>query len=441
MKRTSVDMVTARELELPLPLERHRLEASQLHLLQRTIAKVKENSPFYRSHLQHILPHEILRLDDLSRLPFLSPTQLVSAGDRLLSVSQTEIKRVVSLPTSGSTGQPKQIHYTETDLEATRQFFYYGMQSLINDSDKVLVLLPYVQENSVGCLLQDALSRASIDCAGFWPVQAAEAAVYAAEHSITCLVGLPQHLLEVAHYLATAGKNTVRTMLLCSDYVPSPLRKRIETLCRAETFLHWGATETGLGGAVECCLHDGCHVRESQLLLEIIDPETGWPRPEGELGEIVVTTIARQGTVLLRYRTGDFGTLSTSLCQCGGTTARLTMILGKNVRHTIGKGTISSQELDEALFTVHNILDFRAELSDFAGYSSGQLKLYYRTAPHFFVEEEEIILRLRNVDAIKKAEKDHELKLVTLPITDLNIPNHTFKRSISDNRSRKNQCT
>jgi len=441
MKRSPVDIVTARELELPLPLDRHRLEASQLHLLQSTITKVKENSPFYRNHLQHILPHEIRRLDDLSRLPFLSPTQLVSAGDRLLSVSQTEIKRVVSLPTSGSTGQPKQIHYTAMDLKATRQFFYFGMQSLINDSDKVLVLLPHVQENSVGYLLHDALSRASIHCAGFWPVQAAETAAYAAEHGMTCLVGLPQHLLEVAHYLASAKMNTVHTMLLCSDYVPSPLRKRIEDLCGAETFLHWGATETGLGGAVECGMHDGCHLRESQLLIEIIDPRNGLPLPEGEPGEIVVTTIARQGTVLLRYRTGDFGTLSTSPCQCGGTTARLTMILGKNVRHTIGKGNISSQELDETLFTVHNILDFRAELSDLAGYSSGQLTLYYRTAPHSFVEEEKIILRLRKIDLIQQAENEHELKLVTIPITDLTIPNHTFKRSIRDNRSRKNQCT
>jgi len=441
MKRTPVDMVTARELELPLPLERHRLQASQLHLLQRTIAKVKENSPFYRSHLQHILPHEIRRLDDLSRLPFLSPEQLVSAGDRLLSVSQTEIKRVVSLPTSGSTGQPKQIHYTEMDIEATRQFFYYGMQSLINDSDKVLVLLPHVQENSVGYLLHEALSRASIHCAGFWPVQAAETAAYATEHDITCLVGLPQHLLEVAHYLAAAGKNTIKTMLLCSDYVPSPLRKRIENLCGVETFLHWGATETGLGGAVECGLHDGCHLRESQLLVEIIDPGNGLPKPEGERGEIVVTTIARRGTVLLRYRTGDFGALSTSPCQCGGTTARLTTILGKNVRHTIGKQTISSQQLDEELFTLHNILDFRAELSDLAGYSSGQLTVYYRTLSYTRVEEEEIFLRLRKVDAIKNAENDRELKLVTIPIPDLTIPNHTFKRSISDNRSRMNQCT
>lgn len=440
MKRTPVDMLTARELELPLPLSRRSLEERQLQRLRRTIAHVKEHSPFYRSHLQHISADDIHSLNDLAKLPFLQPAQLISAGESILGLSQTAIKRIVSLPTSGSTGQPKQIYYTKSDLEATRRFFHDGMQSLITEQDRVLVLLPYSQDNSVGRLLIEALSRESIHCGGYWPVEPERVGGYAGEQNISCLVGLPQHLLETAHHLSLfrgeSERCAVRSMLLCSDYTPSSLRTRITELCGAETFLHWGSTETGLGGAVECELHDGCHLRESQLIIEIIDPETGLRQPDGAIGEIVVTTINREGMVLLRYRSGDLGGLIKAGCPCGGVTARLVRITGRNIHHRMSDTTITSQEIDDHMFALPDLLDFRVELNDLNDHRDGELTIHYRTACNSTCDDAAIRSQLRNIESIKQAEMENRLKLVAKQVTDLTIPSHTFKRSISDNRSR-----
>lgn len=89
-------------------------------------------------------------------------------------------------------------------------------------------------------------------------------------NSLTCLVGLPLQLLALAD--ALPKDSGVNSILLCSDYAPAAIKKRIEAACGCETFLHYGATETGLGGGVECRMHRGCHLRESDLLMEIVDP-------------------------------------------------------------------------------------------------------------------------------------------------------------------------
>jgi len=314
------------------------------------------------------------------------------------------------------------------------------MLSLINDRDRVLVLLPYTQENSVGQLLIEALSSDSIHCEGLWPVDPEQVAAHANEQHLSCLVGLPQHLLEVAHHLSpfkkSAKKNAVRSMLLCSDYSPASLRTRITELCGAETFLHWGSTETGLGGAVECEMHDGCHLRESQLILEIIDPATGLSQPDGATGEIVITTINRNGMVFLRYRSGDYGVLNRAPCSCGGTTARLCKISGRNIEHRLGSDTITSQKLDDELFALSGILDFRVELNDLADYPDGELTVSFRTVPDGKHESGAIRRQLRNINIINRAEQEKRLQLVAKQVTCLTIPSHTFKRSISDNRSR-----
>lgn len=232
-------------------------------------------------------------------------------------------------------------------------------------------------------------------------------------------------------------------MLLCSDYAPQPLRDRITRLCGAETYLHWGSTETGLGGAVECGCHEGCHVRESQLIVEIIDPRTGKRQPDGETGEIIVTTLAREGTVLLRYRTGDIGAVTSMQCSCGGTTARLIKLHGRNISCRIAGNNVSSRELDNQLFAIEELLDFRAELSDAEKYKEGQLTVFFRTVVPAKDIKRKILHHLRQIKAIGSAVENHELALAARRMEDLCIPHHTFKRSICDNRKRKirkNQC-
>ena len=132
------------------------------------------------------------------------------------------------------------------------------------------------------------------------------------EQEIDCLVGIPVQLLALARHPAAAmlPAGRLRSVLLSADYVPDAIVREISRVWGAAVFNHYGMTETGLGGGVECAHRCGCHLREADLYFEVIDPESGTLLLDGEPGELVVTTLTRKGMPLIRYRTGDLARLS-----------------------------------------------------------------------------------------------------------------------------------
>jgi hypothetical protein len=300
-----------------------------------------------------------------------------------------------------------------------------------NDLDRFLALLPFAQPDSTGDLLVRALSGGGVHCAGLWPPPAVrELAALIVEQGYTCLVGLPQHLLALSGELPLGR---VRTVLLCSDYAPPALRRRIEEACGCATFLHYGTTETGLGGGVECSAHDGCHLRESDLLVEIVDPHTGEPLPEGETGEVVVTTLGRQAMPLLRYRTGDAARLSTEPCACGGVTARLCDIGGRRTPCVLAGGFgLTSQDLDDTLFGVDGLLDYRATLDVENGVE--RLGIEILAGQGHDPLEDAIGRALRRVPAVAAVLELGTLALGPMRRVEAFSPSHTVKRTIFDQR-------
>jgi hypothetical protein len=138
----------------------------------------------------------------------------------------------------------------------------------------------------------------------------------------------------------------------------------VRELLGAEVFTHYGTVETGLGGAVDCAAHEGCHLREGDLLVEIIDPHTTRPVVDGTWGEIVCTTLTRTGMPLIRYRTGDRGRLLPGVCGCGSAIRRLDRVQGRidQVRTLAHGGRLALAELDELLFALPGLLDCTAAL-------------------------------------------------------------------------------
>jgi phenylacetate-coenzyme A ligase PaaK-like adenylate-forming protein len=123
-------------------------------------------------------------------------------------------------------------------------------------------------------------------------------------------------------------------------------------------------TEMGLGGGVECEARRGYHLREADLLFEIIDPSTGERVPNGEYGEVVFTTLTRRGLPLIRYRTGDVSRFIPGTCPCGThlkTLERITHRLGGRTR--IDTHYMSMADLDEALFAIDGVLNFTATMT------------------------------------------------------------------------------
>jgi len=124
-------------------------------------------------------------------------------------------------------------------------------------------------------------------------------------------------------------------------------------------------TEMGWGGGVECEARNGYHLREADLFVEIVDPETGRLLPDGEFGEIVATTLTRTGMPLIRYRTGDISRFHALPCACGTVLKRLDRIFGRinDGQCLISGMPLTLPVLDEALFVLPEVIDFKADLT------------------------------------------------------------------------------
>ena len=291
----------------PCPEE---LRGWQLARLREIVIHARQNSPFYARHLEKVDPLAIGSFEDFSRLPCITPETVREAPERLLCVSQDEITRVVTLQSSGTTGRPKRIFNTGDDLEATTEFFNWGMRNMVGQGETALVLMPGDRPGGVGRLLGKALSRFGAGAVSLGALEDAETAVdRLLDEGASCIVGSPPHVNLLARAWETRGlpPGQVRSVLLCWDSIPAAVARNCERIFGCGVFRHWGMIETGLGGAVECSPGSGMHLREAELYLEIVDPVTGALLPDGEFGEMVVTTPLRRGMPLIRYRTGDVG--------------------------------------------------------------------------------------------------------------------------------------
>jgi len=344
------------------PPTREFLRSWQLDQLRRIVEHASKNSPFYARHFETVFPEKIASLDDFSSLPTMTADDLRRDPEQLLCLSRDAVARVVTLHSSGTTGPPKRVFHTHADLEATVDYFRWGMANLVGIDEGVLVLMPGDRPDGVGRLLVDALTRA-----GARPVpygifdRTGDVIARCLREQVRCIVGPSAHLNMVARAWEREclPKDQIRSVLLCWDMAPGIVVQNVEKAFGCKVFRHWGMIETGLGGAVECCPGSGLHVREADVYVEIVCPETGELLPDGEFGEIVVSTPLRRGMPLIRYRTGDSGRIVSGQCACGSPARRLDpRVFRRDEGVDIGTGVIGLQELNEVLYAVDGLDDF-----------------------------------------------------------------------------------
>ena len=368
MRLTTMEQLVGQAIGIStLPLCRDSIEVYQLRQLKERIAYCRARSSVYRDRLNAAGIGDITSLADLPSLPLTSSEDVRQHGLAMVCVSQDEIARIITLHSSGTTGAPKRLFFTEEDIEATRRFFQIGMQNLVAPGQTVAILLPGATPDSTGHLLAVALERMQVLSHIIGLVDNPEqAARQLALMRPDVLVGFPVQILAIAQTAAHHGLDLDRicSVLLCSDYIPESLSLRLEALLGCEVFSHYGTVETGLGGGVDCAAHQGAHVRAHDLLVEVIDQDTAKPMEPGQWGELVVTTLTRTGMPLIRYRTGDLGRLLPGPCPCGSYIQRLDKIRGRidQIRTLLSGKQLTLAELDELLFTVPGLLDFKASL-------------------------------------------------------------------------------
>jgi phenylacetate-CoA ligase len=325
-QRSPLDPWLAARMKLPV-LVPEAVAAWQMAELRRTLAWARRASPFHAQRLAGCDFEDFRAAEDLARLPRMAAADLASPG--LLAVSQDEVARVVSLNTSGSSGPLKRVHFSEADLARTSEFFAVGMSTLAGPGDGVLVLLPGRREWGVTDLLARALpdigARAVLPPEAWTAVELPEVI---ARDAVTCLIAAPTQLRTLLGGPREAFL-ALRAVLSSAEPLPDSLRRGVESAWDCEVFDHWGMTETGYGGGVECSAHQGYHLREADLLLELADPATGALLPPGATGEILVTTLGERAMPLVRYQTGDAARWLPGPCRCGSPLRRLGCVPGR----------------------------------------------------------------------------------------------------------------
>lgn len=342
---------------------RKLLEEYQLELIRKTIDYTKNNSQFYCEQLKNINSDELCSFSDMRKIPFTFPQDIQIEPFRFLCVPQSEIKRVVTLNTTGTSGKEKRIFFSEEDLNQTVEFFIYGMSCLVNKTDRVMVLLPGGSFGSIGDLLKKALEKENIECFVHGVIiDPEETAREIIEKEITCLVGIPSQVMCLSRLRSDIFGSRIKSVLLSTDYVPETLIRELTDQYGCRVFTHYGMTEMGYGGGVECEALNGYHMREADLFFEIVDPITGLPLPDGQWGEVVFTTLNRIAMPLIRYRTGDIAAFSGETCPCTTFLKTMGRVSGRlnNRIKLCEDGYLYQSELDEIILPL--VWDYKANL-------------------------------------------------------------------------------
>lgn len=324
-------------------LTRERLEALQLQRLNETLSRVKSRGGIYRD-----LPDSVSELKELADLPFTTPEMLSTAPGRFLLTSQSDITRVISGATSGTTGPAKRVFYTQQDTNHTVGFFAAGIGEMVAPGEKCLIAFPFSGPFGLGDLIAKAVEQT-----GGIPIKAGfgqtwqELMALVRNNQPETYIGFPVTLLSLARMYGT--NFPIRRALVSGDACPPGIMTELENLLGSKLYPHYGSRECGLGGAVTCPAFEGMHLRENHIIPEIVDP-LGNVLPDGEYGELVLTTIGMEAMPLIRYRTGDY-TRILPPCPCGGVTKRIDRVSRK-------EGPFSIETLDSSLFQIPELVDY-----------------------------------------------------------------------------------
>ncbi len=315
-------------------LPREELERLQLKRLKWTLAHIKANNPAYAKRLGDFEVEDIRDLSDIRQFPFLTKEDLREAYPFGLACAPKE-DFVRFHMSSGTTGTPVINPFTRADVEQWAEIMARCLSAAGLTHKDVLQITPGFGLFNGGFGFHYGAERIGCFVVPIGPGRTLMQLKFMKDFGTTALAAIssyPLRLIEVAKAEGfDLSETKLRVGIFGAEVWSDETRKFIEKELGIETFDIIGMTETGgVGMGIDCAAHNGIHVWEDHYLIEIIDPETGEVLPNGEEGELVVTTLTREGLPLIRYRTRDITRIvSRGRCQCGRTMVRLDRLKGR----------------------------------------------------------------------------------------------------------------
>ncbi|WP_372494151.1 phenylacetate--CoA ligase family protein [Fuchsiella alkaliacetigena] len=316
-------------------MDRQNLEELQVKRLQETINRLIENVPFYQQKLSalDVQAEDIKSISDLSKLPFTTKEDL--RDNYPYGLFATPLKEIVRIhSSSGTTGQPTVVGYTQDDIEIWTELMARTMScGGVSKGDIVQNAFGYGLFTG-GLGIHYGAEKVGASVIPISGGNTKRQIRLMEDFGSTALMCTPSYALYIAEVAAEMGFDIKNSKLEYGIFGAEPwsdnMRREIEELLGITAIDIYGLSEIiGPGVASECEVQDGLHIFEDHFIPEIIDPETGENLGYGTKGELVFTTITKTGLPILRYRTKDISVLHQEKCSCGRTSVRMERISGR----------------------------------------------------------------------------------------------------------------
>ncbi|GAB6886659.1 phenylacetate--CoA ligase [Desulfothermus okinawensis JCM 13304] len=380
-------------------MSRDELTQLQLQRLKHTIRQAKKGL-FYWDRLSGIEPEDIKSIDDIKSLPFTTKDDL--RNNYPVGLLTESVAKMVRLHvSSGTTGTPTAVLYTRKDLDTwadlmARCMYMVGIrpwdifQNLSGYGLFTGGLGIHYGAERLGCLTIPAgagNSKRQIKLLKDFRVTA-----------IHIIPSYALHLATVFDELEVDPKSLhLKIALIGAEPHTEEVRRRIEEIYGVKAYNSYGLSEmNGPGVAFECTEQNGMHLWEDAYLLEIVDPETLEPVEDGEVGELVLTTLTREGMPLIRYRTKDLTAIIPGECPCGRVHKRIARITGRSDDMIILKGVnIYPMQVEKVLMSIPEVGQNYLIILEKEGYID-QMRVQVEIKDEYFVEDMRELKKLQN---------------------------------------------
>jgi phenylacetate-CoA ligase len=340
-------------------ISREALKQLQLERLQAAVLRVYMNVPFYRKKFDElgIDPDSFRSLEDLSKLPFTSKDDLrMSYPYGMFAVPLREVVRVQA--SSGTTGMPTAVGYTRNDIKnwsnlAARILVAGG----VTQNDIVQIAFDYgLFTGALG--LHYGAERLGASVIPISSVNNRRQVKIMQDFKTTALMCTPSYALSIADTIIEMGINVNSMSLKYGLFGAEPwseaMRHELQEKLKIIATDNYGLSEVmSPGVAGECPERNGLHINEDHFLVEVVDPETLDPLPEGKTGELVITTLTKEAFPVIRFRTRDLTSLITEPCPCGRTFVKMSKVMGRTDDMIKIKGiTVFPSQIESVLFEI-----------------------------------------------------------------------------------------
>ncbi|MDI9508415.1 MAG: phenylacetate--CoA ligase [Clostridiales bacterium] len=360
--------------------------------LKKTVKRVYHNVEFYRKKMQQmgLEPGDIRGIEDLNKLPFTTKEDLrENYPFGLFAVPQSEVVRVHA--SSGTTGKATVVGYTRKDIDIWQECVTRVLaMSGIGANDKIQVAygyglftgglgLHYGAENLGATVIPMSVGNTK------------RLITMMEDFEATAIACTPSYLLHIAETLEEMGKVDkikLKAAICGAEPWTENMRREIEAKLNLKAYDIYGLSEIlGPGVAADCDAHNGLHVYEDHFVPEVINPDTLETCKEGEVGELVFTTITKEALPLFRYRTKDLTSISYDPCECGRTIARISRFKGRSDDMLIIRGVnVFPSQVEAALLEMGETSPHYILIVDRVN-NLDILEIQVEVAEHFFSDE------------------------------------------------------